>query len=94
MNVSVDRNKRDGKFELGKEIKKDFFRLVTSMRQRKYSESPWGIEPHGDTEYFLCPMLVTRQKTSFFMNVSVAYRNLISVRLFPILFYHNLHAIN
>ena len=34
MNVSVDRNKRDGKFELGKEIKKDVFRLVTSMRQR------------------------------------------------------------
>ena len=26
-------------FELGKEIKKDVFRLVTSMRQKKNSES-------------------------------------------------------
>ena len=32
-------------FELGKEIEKDVFRLVTSLRQRKNSESPWGIEP-------------------------------------------------
>ena len=38
--MSVDRNKRDGKFELGKEIKEDVFCLVTSMRQRKNSESP------------------------------------------------------
>ena len=27
-------------FELGKEIEKDVFRLVTSMGQRKNSESP------------------------------------------------------
>ena len=32
-------------FELGKEIEKDVFRLVTSVGQRKNSESPWGIEP-------------------------------------------------
>ena len=33
-------------FELGKEIKKDVFRHVTSVQgQRKNSESPGGIEP-------------------------------------------------
>ena len=32
-------------FELGKEIEKDVFRLVTSLGQRKNSESPWVIEP-------------------------------------------------
>ena len=32
-------------FGLGKEIEKDFFCLVTSVGQRKNSESPWGIEP-------------------------------------------------
>ena len=32
-------------FELGKEIEKDVFRLVTSLGQRKKSESPWVIEP-------------------------------------------------
>ena len=32
-------------FELGKEIEKDVFRIVTSVRQRKNSESPRGIEP-------------------------------------------------
>ena len=32
-------------FELGKEIERDVFRLVTSVGQRKNSEFPWGIEP-------------------------------------------------
>ena len=32
-------------FKLGKEMKKDVFRLVTSVGQRKNSESPRGIEP-------------------------------------------------
>ena len=32
-------------FGLRKEIEKDFFCLVTSVGQRKNSESPWGIEP-------------------------------------------------
>ena len=32
-------------FEVGKEIEKDIFRLVTSVGQRKNSESPRGIEP-------------------------------------------------
>ena len=32
-------------FELGEELRKIFFRLVTSVGQRKNSESPWGIEP-------------------------------------------------
>ena len=30
-------------FELGKEIEKDFFRLVTSVGQRKNAQSPCGI---------------------------------------------------
>ena len=32
-------------FKLGKDIKKDVFRLVTSVGQRKNSESPQRIEP-------------------------------------------------
>ena len=32
-------------FELGKEIERDVFRLVTSVGQRKNSKFPWGIEP-------------------------------------------------
>ena len=32
-------------FELGKEIEKYVFRLVTNVKERKNSESPWGIEP-------------------------------------------------
>ena len=32
-------------FELGKETQKGVFRLVTSVGQRKNSESPRGIEP-------------------------------------------------
>ena len=32
-------------FGLGKEIEKDFFCLVTSVGQRKNSESLWGIKP-------------------------------------------------
>ena len=34
-------------FELGKEVKKDVFSLVTSSGQRKTSESPWGIKPQN-----------------------------------------------
>ena len=41
-------------FKLGKDIKKDVFRLVTSVGQRKNSESPWGIEPQ--TFGFRAPM--------------------------------------
>ena len=32
-------------FELGKEIEKDVFLLVTNEGKRITSESPWGIEP-------------------------------------------------
>ena len=69
-----------------------FFRLVTSVGQRKNSESPRGNEPqtfafrspmlcHWATEtpqwvrsitkfiFFLCPTLVTRRKTSFFISL-------------------------
>ena len=33
-------------FEFGKEIEKEVFCLVTSVGQRKNSESPRAIEPH------------------------------------------------
>ena len=62
-------------FELGKEIKVDVFRLVTSVGQRKKSQ--WGIEPqtfgfrapilYHWARIFLCPTLVARRKTSFFI---------------------------
>ena len=42
-------------FELGEEIEKDGFRLVTSVGQRKNSGSPKGIEPQ--TLGFRTPML-------------------------------------
>ena len=45
MSLILDRNSRDGSFELSKELSKMFFRLVTSVGQRKNSESPRGIEP-------------------------------------------------
>ena len=47
-------------FELVKEIEKDVFYLVTSM-----GHSTEGSIPHGDSEVFLCPTLVTRQKNIF-----------------------------
>ena len=50
------KNKRNGKFELGKEIEKDVFRLVKSVGQRKDSECPCGIEPQ--TFGFRAPMLL------------------------------------
>ena len=42
-------------FELGKEIEKDVFRLVTNVGQRINSESAWGIKPQ--TFRFRAPML-------------------------------------
>ena len=64
-------------FELGKEIKIDVFRLVTSVGQRKKSQ--WGIEPqtfgfrapilYHWAGIFLCPTLVARRKTSFFISL-------------------------
>ena len=50
-------------FELVKEIEKEVFYLVTSM-----GHSTEGTIPRGDSEVFLCPTLVTRQKTSFSKN--------------------------
>ena len=41
---TVNRIRKMVSFDLGKEIEKDVFRLVTSVGQRKTSESPWGIE--------------------------------------------------
>ena len=37
--------RKKASFELGKEIEKFVFRFVTSMEQRKNTESPWEIEP-------------------------------------------------
>ena len=45
-------------FELGKEIQKDVLRLVTSVGQRKNSESRLRIEPQ--TFGFRAPMLYHR----------------------------------
>ena len=62
-------------FDLGEEIKKGVFRLVTSVGQRKRSSC--GIEPqtfgfrtpifYHWARIFLCPTLVARRKTSFFI---------------------------
>ena len=53
-------------FELGKEIEQDVFRLVTSVGQRKNSDSPLRTEVRflmGTQE--CCPTRVTRRKTYF-----------------------------
>ena len=56
-------------FELGKEIKKDeiwFFQQCGTKIPKV-----WGSIPHGDSEFFLCPMLLKKQKSSFFKNYIV-----------------------
>ena len=50
-------------FDLGKEIEKDVFRLVTSVGQRKTSESPWGIE----LQTFRAPSLSHRDSITKFI---------------------------
>ena len=42
----VNRIREMVSFEFGKEIEKEVFCLVTSVGQRKNSESPRAIEPH------------------------------------------------
>ena len=44
--IFVNRIREMVSFELGEEIGKDVFRLLTSVEQRKTSESARGIEPH------------------------------------------------
>ena len=44
--IFVNRKREMVNFELGEEIRKDVFRLLTSVEQRKTSESARGIEPH------------------------------------------------
>ena len=44
--IFVHRIREMVSFELGEEIGKDVFRLLTSVEQRKTSESARGIEPH------------------------------------------------
>ena len=53
-------------YELGKELRKIFFRLVKSVGRR---ESPGGV---GDSEFFLCPTLVTRRKNIFLKKSDVS----------------------
>ena len=55
MRLFVNRLREMVSFELGKEIEKDVFCLVTSVGQRKKAEYPWGIEPQ--TFGFCAPML-------------------------------------
>ena len=50
-------------FDLGKKIEKDVFRLVTSVRQRKPSEFPWGIE----LQTFRAPSLSHRESIANFI---------------------------
>ena len=54
-------------FELVKVIKKDVFHLIASVGQRKILRPHQDSIPHRDSEFFFCPMLTTRQKTSFFI---------------------------
>ena len=57
-------------YELGKELRKIFFRLVKSVgRREKNSESLGGV---GDSEFFLCPTLVTRRKNIFLKKSDVS----------------------
>ena len=44
--IFVNRKREMVSFELGEEIGKDVFRLLTSVEQRKTSESARGIKPH------------------------------------------------
>ena len=74
-----------GGFELVKEIKKDVFRLVTSVGQRRNSESAWGIEPRtSNTEPELFPLSSTRYQTNniflyFFTELKTYYLSYISI---------------
>ena len=54
---NVNRIREVVSFELGKEIQKDVFRLVSSVEQRKHSESPWRIE--------VCFMMHTLNKVKY-----------------------------
>ena len=65
-------------FELGKEIKKDVIRLVTSVEQRK------NFEQNSNSEVFLCLTFVTRRETPFFIsllssNLTISLNLLISL---------------
>ena len=44
--IFVNRKREMVSFEFGEEIRKDVFRLLTSVEQRKTSKSARGIEPH------------------------------------------------
>ena len=50
--------------------------LWIEIRERIGARNPkvWGSIPHGDSEFFLCPTLVIRQKTSFSRFLSILTR--------------------
>ena len=56
-------------FELGKEIKKDVIWFFQQHGTKILKV--WGSIPHGDSEFFLCPTLLKKQKSSFFKNYIV-----------------------
>ena len=47
----------------------------------------WGSIPHGDSEFFLCPTLVTKRKTSFSISLSS-----LKITIFLILFTINIYC--
>ena len=53
-------------------LEKDVFRLVTSvyLAIEPFGPKVLGSIPHGDSEFFLCPTLVTRPTTSFSISLS------------------------
>ena len=46
------------------------------------NQKVWGLIPHGVWEFFLCPMFMTRQKTSFFISMlrEIAYQSFFVTR--------------
>ena len=77
-------------FELGEELRKMFFVLsrawdkekILSPHEELNLRPVWskGWIPHGDSEFFLCPMLVTRRK-NIFLNSSLSSKLTISTFL-------------
>ena len=47
----------------------------------------WGSIPHGDSEFFLCPTLVTKRKTSFSISLSS-----LKITIFLVLFTINIYC--
>ena len=52
--------------------------------QRVESKVLSGLIPHGDSEFFLCPMHVTRQKTFFSFSLLISKLTISLNILFPL----------